>query len=367
MLLKSDIVRSSPLLGGKNLEKRNKELDGLRGLAALAVALGHCNLGVTGIDVLRKSIVDFPQMSVRDIIGRLGHIVFPAEAAVIIFFVMSGYVLWGSLCRTVTSPAVSFLPYLIRRAYRLLPASIMSAIILGFMIDASAKDVSQNALLLSYSMNGVLWSLQVEVVGSIFIFLTYSVAMRISWFLVPLMMISVVLAYAYPHPLIRYLPTFMLGISIHYVAPRLFSSRLLIIVAYFIMVSADFFLKEAKLAKAFVFITAWIVVVAVAHNRPKFFARRIVNFLGDISYSFYLSHAVGVIIANYLFLKIGLDFKMMNGFIMFLSLSVMSLTVTIPLSWLLHILIEKPGMLAGSSVAKDLGNWIQKYIKSPQG
>lgn len=118
---------------------RNKELDGLRGLAALSVALGHCVTHVSGVAVWEKSASDFPAMSWTEIMGRLGHVLFPADSAVVVFFVLSGYVLWESLMRR-NAPPLDIIPYVVTRAYRLLPVSIASALVLGSMISASATD-----------------------------------------------------------------------------------------------------------------------------------------------------------------------------------------------------------------------------------
>ena len=151
---------------------RNKELDGLRGLAAMAVALGHCNTIATGYDIWTKDISDFPKMSMTDIIGRLGHVIFPADAAVVIFFVMSGYVLWGSLLKRSPSFVSSGVPFLIHRIYRILPASILTVLILGFFLQASGQDVVLNAFLLNrhLNLNGNLWTLQVEIAASVCLF-----------------------------------------------------------------------------------------------------------------------------------------------------------------------------------------------------
>ena len=78
---------------------RNLALDGVRGLAALSVALGHCMLIVAGMDVWSKTAFDFPAMPAQEIAGRLMHLLFPGNGAVMVFFVLSGYVLWGSFAR----------------------------------------------------------------------------------------------------------------------------------------------------------------------------------------------------------------------------------------------------------------------------
>lgn len=344
----------------KQVMTRNKELDGLRGLAAMAVALGHCNTATTGLDVLMKSALDFSGMTSGQIIGRLGHVLFPAEAAVIIFFVMSGYVLWGSLLRRESDPRVSAVPYVISRTYRLLPASIISAVILGLLVDAPAKDVSQNAFLVSYSLNGVLWSLQVEVVGSILVFFLYATTAKNPRLIIFMMLAAGIAAYLCPHPLLRYLPTFIFGISIHYLPPRFFLSPLVAIAAYCLLVSADLLFHRGIISKTVLFLSAWIVVASVVHLRPKFLTIHAVQFLGNISYPLYLSHAIGMTGAGYFLAKF--NWSLQNGFGMFSFLVIVSLVFTIPLAWFIHVLVEKPGMMAGASISREVSNWIQKRL-----
>ncbi|WP_043362457.1 hypothetical protein [Belnapia sp. F-4-1] len=72
---------------------RNHALDSLRGLAALAVALGHCVLAVTGHGAWTLRLADLPDADAPAILARLGHALFPADAAVLVFFALSGHVL----------------------------------------------------------------------------------------------------------------------------------------------------------------------------------------------------------------------------------------------------------------------------------
>ena len=78
--------------------QRNYDLDGLRGLAALSVAIGHCASVAGGIGpALRMTVATAPDATLQDAVFRFLHIVFHADAAVILFFVLSGLVLSRSL------------------------------------------------------------------------------------------------------------------------------------------------------------------------------------------------------------------------------------------------------------------------------
>ena len=80
-------------------------LDALRGIAAVVVLLGHCTL-----------VYDIPRAA------RLGFdLVFNQRAAVIVFFVLSGYVLCLSW-RNGAGDLIALLKFYVRRAFRLVPA-----------------------------------------------------------------------------------------------------------------------------------------------------------------------------------------------------------------------------------------------------
>ena len=56
--------------------------------------------------------------------------------------------------------------YLVARLFRLLPLVIASSLLYLLVTSPSPRELLANMVLLSTSMNGVLWSLQVEMIGS---------------------------------------------------------------------------------------------------------------------------------------------------------------------------------------------------------
>ena len=132
---------------------RNLALDGVRGLAALSVALGHCMLIVAGMEVWSKTAFDFPNMPAQEIAGRLMHLLFPGNGAVMVFFVLSGYVLWGSFARK-QSTIADTPDYLVARVFRLLPLVIAThAAATGWSRFPTPGELVANMVLLSTSMN----------------------------------------------------------------------------------------------------------------------------------------------------------------------------------------------------------------------
>ena len=339
---------------------RNKELDGLRGLAAMAVALGHCNTIATGYDIWTKDISDFPKMSMTDIIGRLGHVIFPADAAVVIFFVMSGYVLWGSLLKRSPSFVSSGVPFLIHRIYRILPASILTVLILGFFLQASGQDVVLNAFLLNrhLNLNGNLWTLQVEIAASVCLFFLYSLCSKKTFILLPVMLITWAFVHLLNHAFLSFSAVFLFGIALHYTPSKFYRSVILMITAYVVLISADLILHRGALARDVSSIAAMMIVGSVIHIKPRFLNTRFIQILAKLSYSFYLTHVFGLIAASYL--RTVFEFSIQNCFINFLYLAIVSVGIALPVSWILHVLIEKPGIIAGAYVSEKYGNYVQK-------
>jgi len=139
----------------------DQRLQSLRGLAALSVIIGH------GLIVLP------PTLFAWAISG-----IFEQDAAVVFFYVLSGFVLSQSLRRD-----SRFFPFLLRRLARLLPvlwASLAAAIVVSIVVagppiegasdwynvyrsvDTSLHAIVMNATALSWRINSVMWSVQIE-------------------------------------------------------------------------------------------------------------------------------------------------------------------------------------------------------------
>lgn len=98
-------------------------LDGLRGLAALIVVVRHTLNAVAMPDDVREAILRGPLA-----------VVLNAEGAVQVFFVLSGFVLAGSLERR--GGGIGVAQYLVRRVFRIHPpyvAAVLLAWLLGFL------------------------------------------------------------------------------------------------------------------------------------------------------------------------------------------------------------------------------------------
>lgn len=319
---------------------RNIALDGVRGLAALSVALGHCMLIVAGVAVWSKTAFDFPAMPAQEIAGRLMHLLFPGNGAVMVFFVLSGHVLWGSFVRKQAAVA-DFPDYLVARVFRLLPLVIASTLLFLIVTAPSVSELIANMLLLSTSMNGVLWSLQVEMVGSMVIF--------VAWLLTrndPLRLFAALCVTAAAVPLFRgnqlvvYLPAFLLGALIHHVPARVWQSRSLLFVALAVLLLPSIVFSYRGVTQLLEILAATAIIGCVGTQRPAVLQSRPASFLGAVSYPFYLVHPLGVAGA----LALVGPLPVLNFLFQFLVYALVSLAISLPVAWLLHVTVEMPAL-----------------------
>jgi peptidoglycan/LPS O-acetylase OafA/YrhL len=327
---------------------RNHDLDGLRGIAALSVALGHCVMQVTGLALWGTSLRDFPSMPADDIAMRVLSALFPSDAAVMVFFVLSGHVLWGSFRRN-KKRFLSGLPdYACARIYRLFPLAIVSALPLGLLADASAPELVRNMLLLSNSLNNVLWSLQVEVVASFVLFALWGLTAGARWKL----LLALLIAFA-ATPLFRgqgyvvFFPAFILGALVSSVPPRVWRNGWIVCGGIVVLVFTNIVLGHGGITRCFEMAGATVLVGAVGSGQLGFLRTRVALFLGAISYPFYLTHVIGLIVAERYLVAL----PPMSPLVLIFAYAVASIAVTIPLAWLLHVFVEEPVLRARPRVA----------------
>jgi peptidoglycan/LPS O-acetylase OafA/YrhL len=334
---------SSESAGVLPASKRNHALDGLRGVAALSVAIGHCFMAIGGLAMWESSIRDFPRMSGTDIALRLVSLLAPAESAVMVFFVLSGYVLWTSFQRKNFRFVADLPDYVCSRTYRLFPLAIMSALPLGLLLDASARELVLNMLLLHRSLNGVLWTLQVEVVASLQLFALWCLTRGVRWKMGLALALSVAaVPFFRGNPYVVFVPAFILGASISLVPPTLWTRGWIIGAAIVALVIANLLFGFGGVSRCFEIFGATVLVGAVAAGRFGFLRSRVSHFLGAISYPFYLTHPIGLFLAGPVVQSLPLS----SPFARVFALAVSSITVALPLAWVLHVFVEDPVLRA---------------------
>lgn len=169
------------------MSKRNLALDGLRGYAAIAVVIYHSILYFDPTLISRMLYQPMYHFtSAYDLTTKLCLALFNGETAVIIFFILSGAVLFESLHvqreRGFFSTVIQFT---IRRIIRIYPALIF-CLILFFAVfkiahylypnlyqTYSNTQLIENMLLYNTGMHGASWTLKIEILVIPFILIGF--------------------------------------------------------------------------------------------------------------------------------------------------------------------------------------------------
>jgi peptidoglycan/LPS O-acetylase OafA/YrhL len=281
-------------------------------------------------------------------------------APVIVFFVLSGFLLARSLDRD--SDPVIFVRH---RVFRLLPAAIATVLLLtlayhrfgfyvGFRPSFDPLNVVLNALLIKSDINGVMWSLTVECVAVPVILMSHALLRRHGaapvWGLV-----AVLAALSFWGPYVHLLGgftnlaplyAFIVGLLVQSggAAPtrRLQPTGATFVVAAAVIVMVIVAIrKQTAVTIAFETICASVLVGLAAFGPGRLAALRpfdldLVRFYGRISYSFYLLHMSGLVIATRL---LPLD---QSPAVRAASLFLTALVITTPAAWLMWRFVEAP-------------------------
>ena len=313
-------------------------IDALRGLLAITVLTYHV-----------ASQFD----AVRGIANGIG--------AVVAFFVISGFVLARSL--DANPDPVRFFR---NRFFRLFPAGAASVVLLtalyhstgfytGYMPSFEPLNVLLNMLMIKSDINASMWSMTVECFATPIILGAFLVGKRYG---TRPLYIAIALLFAisswgpYVHALgggtnLAPLHAFLIGILIH-LQGRQILDRLpdWAILTFAIVAAIVFFLCGFKKQTAPILLLealcASSVVSAVAFRQFsifRFLDLGVARLYGDISYSFYLLHMIGVGVAFRL-----IDANHLPALVRFVAICAASMAVTTPLAYLSWRLIELPPM-----------------------
>lgn len=194
--------------------QRVAKLDSVRGLAALMVVIGHCG----GLSLF--GLVENPSF-------RWLAILWDGESAVIMFFLLSGYVLSLQL-GSATPP--NFWQYLVRRVFRIWPAFAVTVVLawllyvtLGILVDAGPQhgapripdwhDLVSNLLMIDneYAIDPPVWSLYVEMRLSAVFPLFFLLTRRVS--AIGALLVSLILSIGLSRAVHWPLPEFVLSLA----------------------------------------------------------------------------------------------------------------------------------------------------------
>ncbi|MGX5848062.1 acyltransferase family protein [Mesorhizobium sp. PL10] len=326
---------------------RNHDLDGLRGLAAFSVAVGHCASVAGGLGpAYRMTVATAPDASLHDAFFRLLHIIFHADAAVIVFFVLSGLVLSRSL-RLRDDGIVS---YVIRRTFRLMPVAGVSALIIGYLTPASTwAQILGASIFYDTSLNGVLWTLQIEVWGSLWVYAAATARRIHPALFCALLAATFAVSYFDHRPIPLFMSAFALGAIVDDL-PAVAPNRITASLGLVALMTADFAMDPGFAMRCWQMAGAFCVVAYVSRHSVWLTANSFAHFLGRVSYPFYLLHLAGALII----VKLGIKALGLDPYSLFATYSVASIAIAALLAWLVHTAVEAPGMTAGETVRRLL-------------
>jgi peptidoglycan/LPS O-acetylase OafA/YrhL len=352
----------------------NERLQSLRGLAALCVLGGHSALILSTHAAL--TLQQF----------------FQPNAAVILFYVLSGYVLSLSLDRDPNVPR-----FLVRRLFRIMPVYWLGVFVscasyliadhapidgatqwFNGTISGSAGAVEwgniwPNLTGWTTSMSGVLWSVQVELFTAPFIPLMLYVSRRVPLLVDVLIVAALVVVMRYLRPstllqetpqltFVAYLLCFYLGV----VLPKLLAiaqpnrwifgrgQLALAVVAFSVCLcghASAFHISFWGYLVACAFFSAWLVAYGGTAQKGGPLSWCPLTWLGDVSYSFY-AYGTPILypVALAVFSLVPTTWRTtdIGSAAIILLAFAGSLIITLPLATLSYRFIERPGIRLGS-------------------
>jgi peptidoglycan/LPS O-acetylase OafA/YrhL len=358
---------------------RYKELDGLRGIAALSVYFSH----LIGVFVINSSLFDYLSNSPL-------HILWHGEAAVTLFFLLSGFVLTLPYIKSRNN--LNLPSFYIKRILRIYPAFVFAILFSIFlkcfffnssqMTSYSAwinefwkwdlKDISYTEFFNTFILAGfhfntklfdpVIGTLRTEMIISFVLpFLIY-IALRVKLVInllflflfffigkdvVGVFYLGIIIA-IYRKDIIDYLNMInnhFYTIIFYMIASVLYSSRF----------SLSFIFSNQEKTTLLLSITGCAFFLVLALKKGLFSVilnTRFIQFLGKISYSLYLLH--------FPILLIVCSFTQANIYLIF----PISLIITLILSYLSYYFIEMPFVRLGKKImVHKLDNQSNKIFK----
>jgi peptidoglycan/LPS O-acetylase OafA/YrhL len=279
-------------------------------------------------------------------------------APVVLFFVLSGFVLARSL-ENDPSPTAFFWS----RAFRLFPPAAATVLLLailyhtlGFFVGYKATfdfhNIVLNALMIRHDINGVMWSMTVECFATPLIFA--SVAIHRRWGKVPLLTLIVTLfALSFWGPYVHLLGgfttlaplyAFVDGVLLQFKRPPFASCKTVTLVSIGSIALLCFcgLRKQTAITILLECIGSGILIFLIAgfdkEGPFRLLDATLVRFYGRISFSFYLLHPIGLALSLATLPISAYEHKAMASLLVFL----LAVAYTTPIAFLFRIAIEEP-------------------------
>lgn len=350
------------------------QLEALRGVAAMTVVVFHV---IASVPVKTTALTDL------GLVGGLSSFLLPGlfngSGAVTLFFVLSGFVLGCNVDAARTITVGGYTGFIVRRLFRIVPAlwlSVFLAMLLARALYGQHYSVHQtfNFLFLQdISINGPLWSIQVELLASvIYPFLLYASRSLGLLFNLTLLLVLISLSLGEtPFP-IRYVWCFHLGILMPVLGrplmaklPRQIHVPLLIIAFIAFATATQFTRIEYFNPKKSIQIEGWaafyfIAFVLYSGNSIKdaILDAGPVRWIGRISYSLYVLHfPIDSMVISKFSGYFGTAFTTHYPFVQLLALPIV-VALSLIMADLSYRFVEKPFHAYGRPAA----HWIAEQL-----
>lgn len=382
------------------------EVESLRGIAALCVAIGHTH----GMTVASHFASKNEVAGLDDFAEAWFGLRIPAHAAVVVFFVISGFVLGRSLSGVGSGGTISqYASFMWRRIWRIFPAHVVA---LMFIVPASMLLLAQHSIDLSafpflnllpqYHLQGtaftqvdvrllvkdlclatnrynaVTWSLTVEMLMCLWLPFLYLIAKRnmllLDFFVV--VGFGVVTWLWNPHYaddfyFLLYVPAFYLGLLVERRGMQwadrisaLFGNRDRAIAASYLAVSLAGLLNavDSALSQHLVALGTFGLVSLLVHARGSRIAAILrhpaLRWNGRISYSFYLWHwTLLVLILRLAYEKLPPAIILSYNTVFFLVVLLVTIALALAIAHISFHCIERPCIRFGRQVWRTLATF----------
>ncbi len=355
---------------------RNPQLDGLRAFAALAVATFHSILELDSSQIQR--ILPGDIWSIPGLYGKIDKVVLAVvngQTAVVVFFVLSGAVLFGTLERLHAGPAAGSVDFSIRRLFRIYPTLFVCLVLFALVVVAmggrpSAGQFWRNALLIDNPIQGESWTLQAEILAIPFILVSFYLGRIAGPAGIIAAYLSTWLLFKTPwlDPYLGHQRTYMLCFVLGFLIPSQMGAWVaerfpvrawpLVLVA---MIGARHLIPERissmgtdPLTMGVLFASAGLMVTLLYYRRAgglgAVLERPLATYLGRMSYSFYLYNVIFIRILSSILLRhtSAREHPLEYG----LPLSAAVIALTVPVAWLSERYVERPSIAFGRRAAK---------------
>ncbi len=381
MFPKNTIIRTNSTRENPSFPLRFKELDSLRGLAALTVMFHHYLLVLPSIFPYNGSTGNG---FVRILTFTPVHLLWAGYEAVILFFILSGYVLSLPYHQGRQEPYRVFLIKRFCRIYLPYVSAIILAIILSALLQHGRisglstwfnntwTTFSWNTVMIHLTLLGhwyntstqldpVVWSLtyemQMSIIFPIIIFVAMNIRIRLAIFLG---LIGSLFSYTLPgFEFARYGLMFLIGVLLarHSAQLRERYGRLSKIKRYFLLILALLAYSSQwywySVSKFHTVASDWLIVVGsvgiilsvlYSHSLNRLFRLKPLVFLGKISFSVYLLHSLVMLsLVNIFFGKVPL-----------IIILIASAILTLVLSSLSFKFLELPAISLGNNIIQKI-------------